>query len=188
MRWCQAGQTWVLEDTQNDPRADAAACAAIGVGAFIVVPFLRGGDWTNYMAVTTVGARKWRRDEIDAVEAMANRTFPRIEHARSETLREMNANLAEADRRKNEFLAVLSHELRNPLGPITSSSLYVLDHASPGGETGNARPADHPAARWRSCRTSSTTFSMSPVFRAQQSHVAKRAPRSESNRVQHGRR
>ena len=26
--------------------------------------------------------------------------------------------LAEADRRKDEFLAMLAHELRNPLGPI----------------------------------------------------------------------
>jgi two-component system CheB/CheR fusion protein len=41
--------------------------------------------------------------------------------------------LAEADRNKNHFLAVLSHELRNPLAPITNS-LYILDHAVPGGE------------------------------------------------------
>jgi len=39
----------------------------------------------------------------------------------------------EADRRKDEFLAVLSHELRNPLAPITNC-LYILDRAVPGGE------------------------------------------------------
>jgi PAS domain S-box-containing protein len=33
-------------------------------------------------------------------------------------LREANARLAEADRRKDEFIAILSHELRNPLAPI----------------------------------------------------------------------
>jgi two-component system CheB/CheR fusion protein len=37
--------------------------------------------------------------------------------------------LRDADRRKDEFLAVLSHELRNPLAPIRSS-LQVLEHAS----------------------------------------------------------
>jgi PAS domain S-box-containing protein len=35
-----------------------------------------------------------------------------------EALRHANAALAEADRRKDEFIAVLSHELRNPLAPI----------------------------------------------------------------------
>jgi PAS domain S-box-containing protein len=39
--------------------------------------------------------------------------------------------LREADRRKSEFLGVLSHELRNPLAPIRSS-VYVLDRAAPG--------------------------------------------------------
>ena len=41
--------------------------------------------------------------------------------------------LREADQRKNEFLAVLSHELRNPLAPIRNST-YVLEHCEPGGE------------------------------------------------------
>lgn len=35
-----------------------------------------------------------------------------------ETLSRANAELAEADRRKDEFIAILSHELRNPLAPI----------------------------------------------------------------------
>ncbi len=35
-----------------------------------------------------------------------------------EALRKANRQLAEADRRKDEFIAILSHELRNPLAPI----------------------------------------------------------------------
>jgi signal transduction histidine kinase len=50
-----------------------------------------------------------------------------------EALREANLRLAEGDRKKDEFLAMLSHELRNPLAPI-KNSLYVLDRAAPGGE------------------------------------------------------
>ena len=45
-------------------------------------------------------------------------------HAEQETAR-LNAQLQEADRRKDEFLAALSHELRNPLAPI-SNSLHIL--------------------------------------------------------------
>jgi PAS domain S-box-containing protein len=40
-------------------------------------------------------------------------------------LRKLAADLAEADRRKTEFLATLAHELRNPLAPIRSG-LTVL--------------------------------------------------------------
>lgn len=39
--------------------------------------------------------------------------------------------LLDADRHKNEFLAILSHELRNPLAPI-KNSLYILSRAQPG--------------------------------------------------------
>ena len=37
-------------------------------------------------------------------------------------LRELAANLSEADRRKNEFLAMLAHELRNPLAPMSNAA------------------------------------------------------------------
>ncbi|HET9566785.1 MAG TPA: PAS domain S-box protein, partial [Vicinamibacterales bacterium] len=38
-----------------------------------------------------------------------------------DNLRELAANLSEADRRKNEFLAMLAHELRNPLAPMSNA-------------------------------------------------------------------
>lgn len=41
--------------------------------------------------------------------------------------------LREADRRKNEFMAVLAHELRNPLAPI-ESALYVLERVESGSD------------------------------------------------------
>jgi signal transduction histidine kinase/CheY-like chemotaxis protein len=41
--------------------------------------------------------------------------------------------LREVDRRRSDFLGVLSHELRNPLNPILNS-LFILDRATPGGE------------------------------------------------------
>jgi PAS domain S-box-containing protein len=47
--------------------------------------------------------------------------------------RQMLAQLREADQRKSEFIAVLSHELRNPLAAI-KSGLHVLEHGAPGSE------------------------------------------------------
>jgi len=51
---------------------------------------------------------------------------------RETSLRTLAHELSEADQRKNEFLGVLSHELRNPLASICSS-LAFLDRVMPGG-------------------------------------------------------
>jgi signal transduction histidine kinase len=45
-------------------------------------------------------------------------------------LRERAEALAETDRRKDEFLAMLAHELRNPLGAIANAS-YLLEQIGP---------------------------------------------------------
>ena len=50
-----------------------------------------------------------------------------------QALRQSETELRESDRRKSEFMAMLSHELRNPLAPIRNS-LYVLERAAPGSE------------------------------------------------------
>jgi signal transduction histidine kinase/ActR/RegA family two-component response regulator len=55
-------------------------------------------------------------------------------------LKRVEGALQEADRRRNDFLAVLSHELRNPLTPIMNS-LYILEHAVPGGDQGRRAQA-----------------------------------------------
>jgi PAS domain S-box-containing protein len=51
----------------------------------------------------------------------------------AEALRAANERLLDADRRKDEFLGMLSHELRNPLAPIRNS-VRILREAEPGGE------------------------------------------------------
>ncbi|MES2476306.1 MAG: response regulator [Verrucomicrobiota bacterium] len=50
--------------------------------------------------------------------------------AANEKLAESNAALARADRRKDEFLAMLAHELRNPLAPILTGLEVMV--SSPG--------------------------------------------------------
>ncbi|WP_248324064.1 ATP-binding protein [Caballeronia sp. Sq4a] len=67
------------------------------------------------------------------VEAVAGTTRDVTERKRAEEA------LLDASRRKDEFLAMLSHELRNPLAPI-QNSLFILDRVDPSGqEARNAR-------------------------------------------------
>jgi CheY-like chemotaxis protein/nitrogen-specific signal transduction histidine kinase len=57
------------------------------------------------------------------LESVAERTWLAVERLRSEAaLRASEQALKEADRRKDEFLAMLAHELRNPLAPIRNAA------------------------------------------------------------------
>ena len=56
--------------------------------------------------------RAWTPEEVELVKDTAERTWEAIERARAEK------QLREASVRKDEFLAMLAHELRNPLAPI----------------------------------------------------------------------
>ena len=87
-----------------------------------------------------VGASKVGRDitarKRAAEEAQAAQKL--LTESRDE-LQRLNAELSEADRRKDEFLAVLAHELRNPLAPIRNAVHYLGLKASPDPALRNAR-------------------------------------------------
>lgn len=53
----------------------------------------------------------------------------REQRAMADLLRQQSHELSEADRRKDEFLAILAHELRNPLAPIRNG-LQILKLAA----------------------------------------------------------
>jgi two-component system, sensor histidine kinase len=66
--------------------------------------------------------RNMEKERRDAIELSRKadelaRTVAERQRAEAELTR-INGRLAEADRRKDEFLAMLAHELRNPLAPI----------------------------------------------------------------------
>ena len=54
-----------------------------------------------------------------------------------DSLRRLAADLSEANHRKDEFLAMLAHELRNPLAPI-SNAVHILRAGDGGGEAVHA--------------------------------------------------
>jgi PAS domain S-box-containing protein len=133
VRLAHTGVTGVVRDTSNDSRTNTANMAAIQVGALITVPLVRDGAWRFSLTITDTRPRDWRDDEIQLLGELATRIWTRMERARAEDgLRESEAQLREADRRKNEFLAVLAHELRNPLAPIRTGLelLRVTDNAT----------------------------------------------------------
>jgi two-component system CheB/CheR fusion protein len=71
------------------------------------------------------------QEELESLNARLNGLNAELS-VKVVALEHAELTLRDADRRKDEFLAVLSHELRNPLAPIRSG-LHVLEHAPAGG-------------------------------------------------------
>lgn len=95
----RAGETVIVRDTGHDERANAEAYARLQLGAFVTVPFQRHGRWTANITVTSREPRDWRADEIELLQEIAARVFPRIERARAEAaLRERETELARVQR------------------------------------------------------------------------------------------
>jgi PAS domain S-box-containing protein len=87
----------------------------LNLKSYICVP-LRGTT-QMFGVLTFVSAESGRcydTDDVAMAEDLANRAAIAIENAR------LYNKVQEADRRKDEFLAMLAHELRNPLVPIRS--------------------------------------------------------------------
>jgi signal transduction histidine kinase len=104
-----------------------------GMNGLEVLKFLRGIDSLIDLPVVMVTARGDSSDVVEALELGANDyltkplDFP-VVLARVRTqlaLRQAREALRDADRRKDEFLAMLAHELRNPLAPLRNT-LQVL--------------------------------------------------------------
>jgi signal transduction histidine kinase len=81
---CRAGATVAVADTQADPRTGARPFAALGIHAFVVVPFIRDGEWKYVLAVTDDRRRDWTDEEMALFRDLSNRVFPRLERARAE--------------------------------------------------------------------------------------------------------
>ena len=70
--------------------------------------------------------------KADELRQAQTRAYERELHAQrrrfeTEVMERQMQQLAEADRRKDEFLAILAHELRNPLQPL-QTAVEVLEH------------------------------------------------------------
>ncbi|TQK08023.1 response regulator [Herbaspirillum sp. SJZ107] len=93
----------------------------------------------EFRVVMEDGGVRWVRDRLFAVRDRRGEVY-RVARVTSDITRrrEMESLLRAADANKNEFLATLAHELRNPLSPIRNAAA-LLGAAGPGAEERQAR-------------------------------------------------
>jgi signal transduction histidine kinase len=110
-------------------------------GAVTTFPLLMDGRLLGVLGFCFPCSRGFDSDDLAFLQSLADQCALAIERARLSELacreievrKEAEAALREADRRKDEFLAMLAHELRNPLAPIRNAAhvLRELDVADP---------------------------------------------------------
>ena len=85
---------------------------AIGIKAIICAGLVKDGRLVAMMAIHQDVPRHWTAHEIQTVSDVVDRCWAHIERVRDAAI------LREQDARKDDFIATLAHELRNPLAPI----------------------------------------------------------------------
>jgi PAS domain S-box-containing protein len=93
----------------------------------VEIPYAGGSRWVHMAATPTLDAAGVPDGSVLVLTDVTDGR--RLEQERERAL----DDLREVDRRKDEFLAMLSHELRNPLGPILNG-VAILDRLGPGNE------------------------------------------------------
>lgn len=136
----RTGGTLVVADTEQEAMLQPvtrSAWTSAGVAALVAVSLVKHGLETAHFSVHSAVPRAWKPSEVQLVREVAERTWSANERARVEaallkSTAMVHAALAEAERAqaalrrddeaKDRFLAVLSHELRNPLASISAAS------------------------------------------------------------------
>lgn len=108
------------------PEQEQQAYLQFNVRSFIAMPLMQDGVPVLIFGVYSNKARHWQPQEIELVQETARRTWDAVQRANAEEA------LKEADRRKDEFLSVLAHELRNPLAAVNNALTVLKPQATAG--------------------------------------------------------
>ena len=112
------------ETIERDPGGPSASRIALprglAVHTLMLVPLLVRGRKLGVLALGLDGtARRFDSDALAMVTDLATRGATALDNAL------LFRKIQDEDQRKNEFLAMLAHELRNPLAPI-SNAVHIL--------------------------------------------------------------
>jgi PAS domain S-box-containing protein len=113
----------VVTDVQasDDPRV--ALVKRLGIRAYACTPLLAGGRLLGTLSFGTRTRDRFEPDEIALMRTIAHYVALAKDRVRAEHA------LKEADRRKDDFLATLSHELRSPMSAVLTWSRLLRSGA-----------------------------------------------------------
>jgi signal transduction histidine kinase/DNA-binding response OmpR family regulator len=93
-----------------------------GLTACACFPLVAGGRLHGVLTIGTARQTGFESEELAVMSLLCDQAAAALERARLvDELRRSASELREADARKDEFLAMLGHELRNPLAPVLNA-------------------------------------------------------------------
>jgi signal transduction histidine kinase len=94
----------------------AALVQELGAAFAMSVPLIaRGRTLGTITFVSAAASRRYSADDLGVAQDLGRRAGLALDNAR------LYGEAQESDRRKDEFLAMLAHELRNPLAPVLTA-------------------------------------------------------------------
>jgi signal transduction histidine kinase len=105
----------------DDPRAKLLK--SLGIRVYVCNPLQINDDLLGTLSFGSNSRDQFEPDELDFLQTICQYVAVAYERLR------LVGRLRDADRRKDEFLATLSHELRNPLAPLVNA-VELLRHSS----------------------------------------------------------
>lgn len=132
----KANRPMYIQDVSQDPRWNQQIDVAIDfqTKSILGVPMRNANKQPVGVleAINKLGEPHFSRDDFETMVVLADIAGVAVEKARLITeLEQVNAELAELDELKSNFIAIASHELRTPLSVILGYVSFLRDEASP---------------------------------------------------------
>jgi PAS domain S-box-containing protein len=112
-------QPIVATNIQQSDDAKAQLVKSFGVASYACSPLLSGDRLLGTLSFASHTRNRFKDDELEFIRTLSHYVTLAFDRLR------LVKELRDADRRKDEFLAMLAHELRNPLAPIRNA-LQIL--------------------------------------------------------------
>jgi signal transduction histidine kinase/FixJ family two-component response regulator len=118
--FAEAGR-WIRDELDDD---QPPWLRELGLTSCAALPLLSAGKTVGMLVCGRRGGKPLSPDDVAAIGFVCDQVALAIEREQlMQSLREHADALSESHRRKDEFLAMLAHELRNPLAPM----VYALE-------------------------------------------------------------
>ncbi len=113
------GQRIVAENVAATPDPRTELVKSLGINAYACHPLMSGERVIGTLSFGTRSRGRFSQEDLGMMKTVADLVAIAMERMQAQE------RLQESNRRKDEFLATMAHELRNPMAPIRNAA-YVL--------------------------------------------------------------